>query len=87
MKKLSLNPDELVIQSFPTEAVEPRRGTVRGFDDTTQDTCNGPNTCAPGCTDVDTCPAVTCAQSCGGSCASCPVSCNPIDCPSSDGRC
>ena len=91
MRKLGLNPDELVVQSFSTEDVHARRGTVRGMDDSAtvdQDTCNVPgNTCMPGCTDVDTCPQVTCAVSCGGSCASCPVSCNPAQCPSSDGRC
>jgi hypothetical protein len=90
MRKLALDPDALEVQSFSTEAAEARGGTVRGLDSATvdQDTCNIPgNTCAPGCTDVDTCPQVTCAQSCGGSCASCPVSCNPAQCPSADGRC
>jgi len=87
MKKLFLDPEALEVQSFSTEAAEVRRGTVRGLDSATvdQDTCNVPgNTCMPGCTDVDTCAAGTCAQSCLGSCASCPASCN---CPSSDGRC
>jgi hypothetical protein len=90
MRKLILDPDLLEVQSFSTEAAEVRRGTVRGLDSATvdQDTCNVPgNTCMPGCTDVDTCPQVTCAVSCGGSCASCPVSCNPAQCPSADGRC
>jgi len=88
MRKLGLDPDALVVQSFPTEDVDARRGTVRGMDDVTnQDTCNGPGTCAPGCTDVDTCPQVTCAQSCLGSCVSCPLSCYPAQCPSADGRC
>jgi hypothetical protein len=85
MRKLSLNTDELVVQSFPTLTRESRRGTVRGMDDTDYDTCNGPGTtCAAGCTRVDTCPQVTCAASCLGSCVSCPATCG---CISSDGRC
>jgi hypothetical protein len=90
MRKLALDPEALVVQSFPTEAADPRRGTVHGLDTGVtcdQDTCVGADTCAPGCTDVDTCPAVTCAASCLGSCVSCPVSCNPAQCPSADGRC
>jgi flavoprotein len=84
MRKLHLDPDALVVQSFPTEEVDARRGTVRGMDATVdQDTCN---TCDR-CTDVDTCPAGTCAASCLASCASCPLSCNPAQCPSADGRC
>ena len=87
MRKLGLDPDSLVVQSFPTEEVNAPRGTVRGMDDVTnQDTCNIPgNTCAPGCTAVDTC--VSCAGSCFNTCASCPLSCNPAQCPSADGRC
>ncbi|HEX6751333.1 MAG TPA: hypothetical protein VF092_28840 [Longimicrobium sp.] len=86
MRKLALNPNELVVQSFPTLEAESKRGTVHGMDVTNQDTCNGPGTtCAPGCTRVDTC--VSCPNTCVNTCASCPVSCNPADCPSSDGRC
>lgn len=85
MRKLGLNLDALVVQSFATEEVDARRGTVRGMDSASvdQDTCN---TCDR-CTDVDTCAAGTCAVSCVASCASCPVSCNPAQCPSADGRC
>ena len=86
MRKLGLNPDSLVVQSFPTSDGEAARGTVRGHTGD-QDTCVAAATCGPGCTDVDTCPQVTCAQSCLGSCVSCPVSCYPADCPSADGRC
>jgi len=83
MRKLSLNPDELVVQSFPTEAAAGRMGTVRGMDSASvdQDTCN---TCDR-CSDIDTC--VSCNASCPITCASCPVSCNPANCPSADGRC
>ncbi|HEU0053856.1 MAG TPA: hypothetical protein VFQ39_11800 [Longimicrobium sp.] len=86
MKKLSLAPDALEVQSFATSEGDAARGTVRAHTGN-QDTCVGANTCAPGCTDVDTCPAVTCAATCPASCVSCPVSCYPAQCPSSDGRC
>lgn len=89
MSKLSLDPEALVVQSFSTTPAEgPRRGTVRGMENTVdQDTCH---TCAGvtcnGCTvDMDTC--VTCAATCPASCATCPLSCYPAQCPSADGRC
>lgn len=83
MRKLALNPEELVVQSFATDAAAGRLGTVRGMDSATvdQDTCN---TCDR-CSDVDTC--VSCNLTCPITCASCPLSCNPADCPSADGRC
>jgi hypothetical protein len=85
MRKLSLNADDLAVQSFATFNPEVHRGTVRANDNTDVDTCNGPGTtCASGCTRVDTCPQVTCAASCAGTCASCPATCG---CISSDGRC
>lgn len=87
MSKLSLRPDELEVQSFPTMDLGRGRGTVRGMDSGAtcdQDTCVEEDTCGPGCTDVDTCPAVTCAVSCGGTCVTCPATCA---CPSADGRC
>jgi hypothetical protein len=92
MSKMLLNPEELAVQSFPTTTDDEarRRGTVRGMDSGAscdQDTCVAADTCAPACTRVDTCPASTCAQTCLASCASCPVSCHPADCPSADGRC
>jgi hypothetical protein len=85
MRKLHLDPDALEVQSFATDEALRRFGTVRGMDSATvdQDTCN---TCDR-CTDVDTCPAGTCAVTCVASCASCPLSCNPAQCPSADGRC
>lgn len=84
MGKLSLHLDEIVVESFPTtERARSYRGTVRGMDSATvdQDTCN---TCDR-CSDMDTC--VSCNATCAITCASCPVSCNPADCPSADGRC
>jgi hypothetical protein len=83
MSKLTLHLEELVVESFPTTEAEKRRGTVHGMEtqDSACDSCD--------CSYMDTCPQpeITCFQSCAGSCASCPVSCNPAQCPSSDGRC
>ncbi|HEX5727176.1 MAG TPA: hypothetical protein VFX98_16985 [Longimicrobiaceae bacterium] len=85
MSKLSLHPDQLEVQSFPTTDAEwDRRGTVRGHSGATcdQDTCNS----CPNCTiDQDTC--FSCPLTCAASCQTCPVSCNPAQCPSADGRC
>lgn len=83
MKKLSLQLEDLVVESFSTTEVAGGRGTVRGMDSVTvdQDTCN---TCDQ-CSDIDTC--VSCAASCPITCVTCPVSCNPAQCPSADGRC
>jgi hypothetical protein len=86
MSKLTLQLEELVVESFPTTDAEGGRGTVRGMDSATvdQDSCD---TCD--CSFMDTCPQpeITCFQSCAGSCNTCPVSCDPAQCPSSDGRC
>ena len=84
MSKLSLDLEQLVVESFPT--TDPRwdgRGTVRGMDSATidQDTCDS----CEECTDFDSC-AGTCGATCGASCASCPQSCDPAQCPSADGR-
>ncbi|HET7463988.1 MAG TPA: hypothetical protein VFJ82_22220 [Longimicrobium sp.] len=98
MRKLSLNVDELTVESFRTDEAFARPGTVRGLDSATvdQDTCNTCN----GCSNVDTC--VSCAGTCGNTCASCGVTCSPcqthdgrptcdqlcsVGCPSADGRC
>jgi hypothetical protein len=82
MKKVTLPLEQLAVESFPTTD-EPwaRRGTVRGMDSVTvdQDSCV---TCP---SDLDTC--VSCPGTCAASCASCPLSCYPEDCPSADGRC
>ena len=82
MRKLALNPDELVVQSFPTQAAPGRLGTVRGMDSASvdQDSCN---TCED-CSDADTC--VSCPATCANTCQTCPVSCYPANCPSADGR-
>jgi len=81
MRKLHLDPDALEVQSFSTDEAEKRWGTVRGMDSATvdQDTCH---TCP---SDVDTC--VSCQGTCFNTCSTCPQSCNPANCPSSDGRC
>lgn len=81
MRKLNLHLDEIVVESFPTTDATHGRGTVRGMDSATvdQDSCV---TCP---SDLDTC--VSCPNTCAASCASCPLSCYPQDCPSSDGRC
>lgn len=86
MRKLSLHLEELVVESFSTTDAARGRGTVRGMDSVTidQDSCV---TCAPTCaTCGGTCPN-TCPVTCGNTCATCPVSCNPANCPSADGRC
>lgn len=81
MRKLNLHLEEIVVESFPTTEAVSGRGTVRGMDSATvdQDTCV---TCP---SDLDSC--VSCNPSCAATCASCPLSCNPADCPSADGRC
>jgi hypothetical protein len=45
MKKLTLNLDELAVESFDTQAVGAERGTVRGHEDTDAVSCFG--SCAP----------------------------------------
>lgn len=86
MRKLSLHPESLVVESFPTTRGTRVRGTVQGMDSVTidQDTCA---TCPPSCdTCGGTCPP-TCPATCVNTCATCPASCNPNDCASADGRC
>ena len=82
MRKLALNPEDLVVQSFATNEAISRLGTVRGLDSATvdQDTCD---TCDQ-CSDVDTC--VSCPATCANTCQTCPLSCNPANCPSANGR-
>ena len=50
MKKLALNVDTLQVESFATQDVDARRGTVRGHDDTVE---------TENCT-IDTCLLGTC---------------------------
>ena len=75
MKKLTLNPEMLEVQSFTTSSDRPVRGTVRGQQELC--TCYTNCTC-PGCPTCDgyntcdaTCPA-TCANTCDdASCDTC----------------
>ena len=47
MKKLTLDPDLLRIESFPTSEPRALRGTVRGHDDTQEsEWCTTPETCS-----------------------------------------
>lgn len=84
--KLTLNLEQLTVDSFDTSSAPARRGTVFGE----QCTCPSACTC-PGCPTCDaTCPATcyntcddyTCAASCNGTCgaATCGYSCNYTDC-------
>ena len=59
MKKLELRPEELRVESFPTAAAGPARGTVRGADATPATGCAlcgtaAAGTCFNGCT-IDDC--------------------------------
>ncbi|HEX5869042.1 MAG TPA: hypothetical protein VFY65_01430 [Longimicrobium sp.] len=75
MKKLTLNPDMLEVQSFITANDRPGRGTVHAE----QQPCTCPTACTcPGCPTCDeTCPA-TCWNTCDDfSCdGSCPITCH-----------
>lgn len=91
MKKLSLNLDQLSVDSFDTEAPAEQKGTVMGEQCTCQTACTCPgcptcyNTCnANDWTCANTCE--TCNGSCGGSCwyTECPTTgetCNPSNDP------
>jgi hypothetical protein len=74
MRKLSLELDELKVESFATGAAEPGGGTVRGRE-TGPDTCD--DTCASGAETCGSCDPYasdcfeTCGRSCFGSCWSC----------------
>lgn len=68
VKKLTLNPDALEVQSFVTADAEPARGTVHA-----EQQCTCPTNCScPGCpTCGETCPN-TCWETCDdASCQSC----------------
>lgn len=87
MRKLSLNLDQLTVDSFDTATAEEKKGTVFGE----QCTCHTQCTC-PGCPTCDyTCDDATCHQSCGSCEVTCDVSCwygycasNPTCNPSND---
>ncbi|HEX8905972.1 MAG TPA: hypothetical protein VF771_14075 [Longimicrobiaceae bacterium] len=84
MKKLTLNLDELAVDSFDTVPTAGRRGTVQARSGTTyaDESCNGTcdHTCYPdSCASCD----FTCGScaSCGGTCA---VSCGAATCGGAD---
>jgi hypothetical protein len=81
--KLTLNLDDLSVDSFDTTATQKPKGTVFGEQCTCYTNCTCPgcptcdHTCAYTCDDA-TCPACpTCAASCNGTCnaATCEYSC------------
>jgi len=73
MKKLVLEIDQLAVESFATDAVRPGAGTIRGNAVSEHLTECGTCTICPGCVTLDgTCPAETCAYTCGDSCG-CPT--------------
>jgi hypothetical protein len=87
--KLTLNLDQLAVDSFDTAAVQPRRGTVFGEQCTcyTNCTCPGCPTCANTCpaTCAWTCDDPSCAASCNGTCNeatcnTCGYTCGYTDC-------
>jgi hypothetical protein len=79
--KLSLNLEDLTVDSFDTTAPPKARGTVFGEQCTcyTQCTCPGCPTCDASCNGTcrGTCGENTCAASCNGTCnqATCDYSC------------
>jgi hypothetical protein len=91
MRKLALNPEDLIVESFATESLGRLRGTVLGAELETNETCS-PSQCAPcwqGGTGMDTCgPDCTWQGACGpdggnggwggtwAGAASCPSGCN-----------
>ena len=98
--KLSLNLDQLSVESFDTTATRRPRGTVFGEQCTcyTNCTCPGCPTCDATCNytcDDATCPnCPTCAASCNGTCNAatcntCAYSCYETDCgcPPGGGSC
>ena len=63
MRKLKLNWDELVVESFETTSASTGRGTVQGNASAFEDTClteTDENSC-PG-----SCEIMTCDENCGG---------------------
>lgn len=72
MRKLTLNPDMLQVQSFATSAPLKERGTVHGE----QGPCTCPNCTCPGCpTCIETCP-----DTCANTCDTCGFSCGAETC-------
>jgi hypothetical protein len=78
MRKLTLNLDQLAVDSFDTAAATEKKGTVFGEQCTCQTQCS-----CPGCPTCDyTCDDVTCAASCGSCEPTCDASCWYGQCPS-----
>ena len=65
MKKLTLNLEELTVESFDTDAQQPRKGTVLGRDDITREPAEYCGSVASGCDTDDVCCG---AASVGGQC-------------------
>lgn len=82
MNKLTLNVEDLAVESFATAPEKDGRGTVRAHADTWINSC--PQSCDWTCNTRNdgTCPTgFTCHESCGGTCD---AGCNPgtgIACP------
>ena len=71
MKKLSLNVEDLAIETFETAAAAREEGTVEGYAAT-----NGNKyTCDPA---VGTCFGYTCYESCETICGTCGDTCDPV---------
>ena len=69
MKKLTLNVEDLAIESFETAEEKREQGTVQGYA-----TNGNQNTCDPL---VGTCFGYTCYESCETRCGSCDYTCDP----------
>jgi hypothetical protein len=76
MRKLTLNPDELCVESFePVAAPEGARGTVRALGGSAGTGCD-PETAAVSCQTCDTAMGPTCDYlSCAGPYVTCRVPC------------
>lgn len=75
MKKLRLNPDELVVESFGLPENHSPTGTVHGqsgFDYCTDWSARGGDTCGP-CGETETCTYDPAAFECGSYAAQCPL--------------
>ncbi|SOD03670.1 hypothetical protein SAMN05216486_11625 [bacterium JGI 053] len=62
MKKLSLKPEDLCVESFGTLPQSPARGTVQGAADTKAETCTCPNSVDYPCGDTI---SPSCPHTCG----------------------